>query len=70
MTLWDDERPRLGIDFDPEPWEVTPTECPRCGGTLTIDLADPSVGIFGDAIFCENDRLDGLPCGWGEGDEL
>lgn len=42
-------------DYEDEP---TYTECPDCGNeALTFDKADPSVGIFGDALYCED-------CGW------
>jgi len=47
----------------PDPYEYddpTPTACPECGDeNLTHDAADPSVGIFGDAVYCEE-------CGWPE----
>jgi hypothetical protein len=60
------------LDFTPEDWADAypeePTRCPRCDGELTIDAADPSVGIMYDAVYCENDLPDGSACGWGEGE--
>jgi len=40
----------------PDPYEdEAPAKCPDCGNeNLTYDAADPSVGIFGDVVYCED----------------
>ena len=51
--------------FDPSDWESNdPTECPACGGPLTVEPADYSVGIMSEAVFCENVLPDGTDCLW------
>ena len=63
--------PELEYD-DPRAWADAypedPTVCPRCGGPLTIDPADPSVGIMYEAVYCENTLPDGSDCLWGDGE--
>lgn len=59
---WEDDRPTAG---ELAAWEaLEPTVCPVCDGDLTIDPADPSVGIMTEVRFCENDLPDGTPCLW------
>jgi hypothetical protein len=63
MEFWEDLHQ---WEFPEE--ERDPTICPRCGGPLTIDTADPSVGIMYEAVFCENTLPDGSDCLWGDGE--
>jgi hypothetical protein len=49
-----DDNPYLDLPecgYEEEPL----SECPKCGSTpLTYDAADPSVGIFGNVLYCED----------------
>ena len=55
-----------GIDPDPVIYqgEDITEGCPVCGGELTYEPADPSVGIMSEVYYCENSLADGTPCPW------
>lgn len=71
MFDWFDEGPDLYDEVTENPYEdeTVLTVCPRCGGMLTVEPEDRSVGIFGDAVFCENQLPDGTDCLWGENED-
>lgn len=38
---------------------MTHRECPKCGGVMELDRADPNVGVMSDAWMCSE-------CGYSE----